>query len=187
MQLLSRSDHQCLSIGLRLAYETDCVRPRENGHTLPSWIARPTVGRDRKGNIVSAGTVWLIVAIIVIVLVIALIVVMMNKRKTEQRRVEAEQLRAKASGEAPQVDESGRQAAEAAAEAERARVQAERAEAQAAEARQTHQMDEAGHEERLREADRIDPDVDHQADGYQPRSPVDGGTAEGTPDERRGV
>ena len=65
------------------------------------------------------------------------------------------------------------QAQEAEARAQQARAQAERAEAEAHEARTVHQVEEAEHEDRIREADRIDPQVDHKADDYSPRTPRD--------------
>ena len=67
---------------------------------------------------------------------------------------------------------SPRQAQEAEARAQQARAQAERAEAEAHEARTVHQVEEAEHEDRIREADRIDPQVDHKADDYE-RPPIE--------------
>jgi hypothetical protein len=49
------------------------------------------------------------------------------------------------------------------AEAERARVEAERAATRAAELRRGQQHEEARVEDHVREADRVDPDVDHTA------------------------
>ena len=42
-------------------------------------------------------------------------------------------------------------------------------------------MTRAQHEDHLREADRVDPDVDHRADGYQP-----GVHEDGLPEQREG-
>lgn len=120
---------------------------------------------------------WIIVVIVVIV-VIALIAMMLNKRKAEQNRAQAEGLRSEARGQTADVHESHLRAQEAEADAERRRVEAERAEQQAAQARQGAQVDQAQHEDQLREADRLDPDVDTRSADYQPDTGIGSG---GTP------
>lgn len=113
---------------------------------------------------------WLIwVIVIVVVLVIAAAVVSMTgKRRTEHRRGRAEELRQQAAGQASGLTESQRQAEERRAEAELAQAEASRAEERAATAEQGHQVEQAGYEDKLREADRLDPEVDHKAGQYEP-------------------
>jgi len=113
---------------------------------------------------------WLIwVIVIVVVLVIAaLLVSLVGKRRTEQRRIRAEELRQDASAQASGLTESQREAEELRAKAELAEAEAERAAEQAQTAEQSHQVEQAGYEDKLREADRLDPDVDHKAGDYEP-------------------
>jgi len=113
---------------------------------------------------------WLIwVIVIVVVLVIAaLLVSLVGKRRTEQRRIRAEELRQDASAQASGLTESQREAEELRAKAELAEAEAERAAEQAQTAEQSHQVEQAGYEDKLREADRLDPAVDHKAGDYEP-------------------
>jgi uncharacterized protein HemX len=124
--------------------------------------------------------VWLVVAILVVLAVIALLVAMMRKRKekkAESDRLHAQQLRREAATHAGGIAQSQVQARESEARAMRARLEAERAEAEAAEAQQALDMEQAKREDRLREADRIDPSVDTTAKDYQPgRTSLDGPT-----------
>jgi hypothetical protein len=100
----------------------------------------------------------------------------MNKRKTEEHRARAAELRNKAAGQATGLQESELQDSEAEAEAERKRVEVERAEREAEQARQAQAQEQARHEDRVREADRLDPDVDHRADDYRPGTASTPGT-----------
>ena len=93
---------------------------------------------------------------------------MVSKRRTEQRRVRADELRAEASAKAGGLSESQRQAEDARAKAELAKSEAARAEEQAAQTEQGHQVEQASYEDKLREADRLDPDVDHKSSDYEP-------------------
>ena len=61
-------------------------------------------------------------------------------------------------------------AREAELEAERKRLEAERAEAEAERARQGHLQEHAKIEDQVREADRVDPDVDHRSPDYVPET-----------------
>jgi FtsZ-interacting cell division protein ZipA len=117
------------------------------------------------------------IALIVVVVLLALVVVGLlaraaGKKRTEQHRGQANVLRSEAAAHASTVQDSQLRAQEAEADAERKRVQAERAAAEAARAKQGAQVEQAGHEDRIREADRIDPDVNHQSDDYQPQAGV---------------
>jgi flagellar basal body-associated protein FliL len=111
--------------------------------------------------------IWIIVAVIVVLAVAALIAAMMRKRKAEQQRVHAQHLRREAVSNVDRVQQSDVEAKEAEARAERARLEAERAEAQAVEAQRAVDMERATYEDRIREADRIDPDVDHRTNQHR--------------------
>ncbi|MCY7396581.1 MAG: hypothetical protein LH468_10585 [Nocardioides sp.] len=122
----------------------------------------------------------LVVAIVLVLAVVALVAAGAKKKKAreaEERRVQAGELRQQAGGRAPDVRDSKLAAAEAGAEAELLRVRAERAEQDAAEVRKDAAADQARQEDVVRQADRLDPDVDHRADGYRPAAdladPVD--------------
>ncbi|HET8666090.1 MAG TPA: hypothetical protein VFM08_17380 [Nocardioides sp.] len=114
-----------------------------------------------------AWLIWLIV-IVVAVAVIAAVVALTSKRRTEGRRVRAEELRGEASSQAAVLPESGRQAEELRAKADLARAEATRAEERAANAEQGHRIEQASYEDKLREADRLDPEVDHKSGDYEP-------------------
>ena len=111
---------------------------------------------------------WILVVAVLLLVVIGLAVAMMNKRRNEHNRARAELIRTQAVTHTGDLTESQRRAEEAEAEARIAKAEAERAEERATRAKQGHLIEEAHHEDRLREADRIDPDVDHRADGYAP-------------------
>jgi uncharacterized coiled-coil DUF342 family protein len=115
----------------------------------------------------STWLIWVIV-IIVVVIVVAGIVSMAGKRRTEVRHSRAEELRQDASTQASGLAESQRQTDELRAQADLAKAEAERAQEQAATAEQSHQAEQAGYEDTLREADRIDPAVDHKSSDYEP-------------------
>lgn len=115
--------------------------------------------------------IWTIVIIVVVIAIIALIAAMMKKRTVEKHRAEADEIRTDASTHASALPDAQLRAREADAEAERKRVEAERAEARAAEEKQGMLREQATYEDRVREADRVDPDVDHEADDYRPEAP----------------
>jgi FtsZ-interacting cell division protein ZipA len=118
---------------------------------------------------VSTGTIVLIIVIAVIVLaLIGLAMWMGGKKKREHRHAEAERIRQEAAAHAGGLQESQVQAREAEARAEQARLQAQRAEEEAARAHQGVSQEKALHEDKLREADRLDPNVDHRSDDYNP-------------------
>ena len=111
--------------------------------------------------------IWLIV-IVVVVVVIAAVVLMVRKRRTEQNRARAHELRQEASTHAGTLTESQRNADEARAQAELAKAEAQRAEERAARAQQSHQVDQAEYEDKLRTADKLDPGVNTRAQDYEP-------------------
>ena len=112
--------------------------------------------------------VWIVIAVVVVLAVVGLLVMAANKKKQEQRRTQAGELRTDAHAQSASVLDADRQARDAEAEAARARAEAEAAERQAAEAGRARDMERATHEDQIREADRIDPDVDHRSDDYVP-------------------
>jgi len=117
----------------------------------------------------STSTIILIAVLAILLLaVIGVVAFLMNKRKAEHNRARAELIRTQAVTHTGDLTEAQRRAEEADAEARIARAEAERAEERASRAKQGHLMEEAHHEDRLREADRIDPDVDHRAHDYTP-------------------
>jgi hypothetical protein len=111
--------------------------------------------------------IWVIV-IVVVVVIAAAVFSMAGKRRIEQRRTRAGELRQEATGQAAGLTESQRQAEEARAQAELARAEAERAAERASKAEESHDVEQAGYEDKLREADRLDPSVDHKAPDYEP-------------------
>jgi hypothetical protein len=125
--------------------------------------------------------IWIIVAAVVVLALLAVAAVAMRKKqqiKAEQRRVHADELRHQATATTPNVTEAQLRAEEADAQASLARTEAQRADEQAALERQRLAAEEAQREDLVREADRLDPDVDHTADGYAPgeaRPTDDGG------------
>lgn len=104
--------------------------------------------------------IWIVVAVVVIAIVAGVVMTAQRKRRLEQDRHRATELREEAKAHTGQAEHSDLAAREAEAEAELARAQAEQAEAQATEARRDNLHDEARVEDHVREADHIDPDTD---------------------------
>lgn len=101
--------------------------------------------------------VWIIVVLVILV-VLGVVALMMNKKKQEKRRAHAAHLRTEAAAQSDSIAQSEREAKLAEADAAAARAEAERAERRAAEARTGVHMDQATQEDRIREAQRVDPD-----------------------------
>lgn len=114
--------------------------------------------------------IWIVVAVVVVLAIVAALVMMSRKRR--QSRSEAARNRA---GELRQDAASGAAGVETSrSEAHQARARADAAEARAAEAEERAAMEEAAVEDRVREADRVDPDLDHRSDDYRPEVPEPG-------------
>ncbi len=113
---------------------------------------------------------WLVIILIVlaVILALALIASALRRKKDQAGRERASELRSEAAATAASTQVQEARAREAKAEADRARAQADRLEAHAAEQRTSYDMTRAHQEDRVREADRLDPDVDHHATEYQP-------------------
>ncbi|NYG54485.1 hypothetical protein [Nocardioides perillae] len=126
-------------------------------------------------------TPWIVALVVAAVLVLAALVAFALVRRRDLRRQEAAGLRSRAAAHAPRLQETEREARLREAEAERLRLEAERAEQRAAEARGAVAHEEARVEDTVREADRLDPGVDHRSDDYRPQPPTQRGPAGGAP------
>jgi len=118
------------------------------------------------------GTIgWIILVVVILVVVGGAAYALMGNRRTNAKREQAETIRSEASENAAAVEAQRREADEAAARAVVARAEAARAEQAAAEANQGVTVEEARVEDRLRTADRVDPDVDTRTEDYRPTAP----------------
>ena len=109
--------------------------------------------------------IWIIVAVVVVLAMLAVVVMALRKKgeqELENRREHAGELRQQATSTAPDVTEAQLRAEEAEAKASLARTEAQRADEQAEAAKHRLATEEAGHEDLLRDADRVDPDVDQR-------------------------
>lgn len=127
--------------------------------------------------------VWIIVALVVIALV-AVIAVMANRKKRERNRAQATELREKARHEATDIQrkealarETEAKAAAARAEADRRAAEAERLEAEAQQRAHAAGQRRDEHQEQLRRADELDPDVNHPAPTTSPAGGRHAGTS----------
>ena len=135
---------------------------------------------------------WIVVAVVIVVVVlVALAAWRRQHRKKMTARADA--LRQEARSHAPEVGENRLEAREAELRADAARLEAERARREAEAAQTALAQQEAAEEDRIREADRLDPTVDHEADGYRPTAADDHLSADedrhptpGTPGAHRG-
>lgn len=112
----------------------------------------------------------LLIAVPLILIVILVLVLVSASRKKAANRDRAGELREEAQAGAAGIGASRDDAELARARAEEARREAEQAEVRAAEAEQTLSHQEATYEERIREADRLDPDVRHTSSDYSPNA-----------------
>ena len=120
--------------------------------------------------------VLIVVAVLVLLAVIAFVVARSRKKTRQHQAAEASRLRQEAQQHAATIPESQVRAKEAEVQAERARLEAERAEQQAREAHVAATQQEAEHEARIREADRLDPHVDTRSQDYIPDTGLRTGT-----------
>jgi FtsZ-interacting cell division protein ZipA len=112
--------------------------------------------------------IWIVVIAVGALVLIGLIVALMRKKSHAEKHEKAELLRERADVEAAGLPDARARAEQAATEAERARLEAQRAEERAAAVRAEADQQRAIHEERIRAADRLDPDVDTRAKDYSP-------------------
>lgn len=120
--------------------------------------------------------IWIIVGVVVLLVLLGLAVWIARKKQQTEHRHQAQELRqgAQATVGSGGMQQSELEAREARLEAERARVEAERADVRAAEVEQGHLQEQARYEDQVREADRLDPDVDHRSPDYRPDAPATG-------------
>lgn len=120
--------------------------------------------------------IWIIVGVVVLLVLLGLAVWIARKKQQTEHRRQAQELRqgAQATAGSGGMQQSELEAREAKLEAERARVEADRAETRAAEVEKGHLQERARQEDQVREADRLDPDVDHRSPDYRPDAPTTG-------------
>ena len=121
----------------------------------------------------------IVVALLVLLAVIAFVVARSRKKARQHQAAEASRLRQEAQQHAATIPESQVRAKEAEVQAERARIEAQRAEQQAREAHVAATQQEAEHEARIREADRLDPHVDTRSQDYTPDTRLGSGPGAG--------
>ncbi|MCW2833815.1 MAG: hypothetical protein JWN68_1768 [Nocardioides sp.] len=114
--------------------------------------------------------IWIVVIALAALVLIGLIVAAMRKKSLEAKRSKAHELRQEAAGNAATLPDAHARAEQTAVEAERKRFEAERAEHEAQAARTAVEQERARHEDQIRAADRLDPDVDHKAKDYAPQA-----------------
>lgn len=122
--------------------------------------------------------VWIIVAVVVVLAVAALVMAMQKKRQRdhELRREQAGQLRYEAVAATPDVRTAAERLHHAEARAELAHVEARKADEEVVELKRALAAEEAQRENHLREADRIDPDVNTRTKDYAPGTTTDATT-----------
>ncbi len=112
--------------------------------------------------------IWLVVIVVAALALIGLVVSSMRKKSQQDNRARASQLREQADTQAAGLPDARASAEQAETKAEQARLEAQRAEEQAASARTEVAQQQATHEDQIRAADRLDPDVKHTAKDYAP-------------------
>ena len=142
--------------------------------------------------------VWIAVAVIAAVVVIAVIAMLAKRKKAERDRAQAHELREHAAEKVTEVQrhdaiakETEAKAAQARAEAERKEAEAHRLEAEAMDKQRVASGHREEHQEHLRKADELDPDVKHPApttgepDGRRSSGDYSAATADDTVDRER--
>ena len=157
---------------------------RSGGGTTdrPSTLEPPAapVHATVEGNIMPTWLIWVIV-IVVVVVIVARDRRDGRKRRTEQRRIRAEELRQEASAQASGLTESQRSGRGAARQGRPGPGRGRAGRGAGGDAEQGHQVEQAGYEDKLREADRLDPEVDHKSADYEPDVWNDRAWSDGTP------
>ena len=109
-----------------------------------------------------------VIIIVVVVLVVAALVVALLGRRKRRHAELAQEHRVEAREELTDLHQQRAVAEAAERRAETLRTEAQQAEAAAREAREAEHAQAARAEDRVREADRLDPSVDHKSDDYAP-------------------
>lgn len=112
--------------------------------------------------------IWTIIIVVAALILIGLVGGAMRKKSHADKHARAEELREQAGSSATDIPEAESRAREAQVQAEQARIRAEEEAERAREAHDDLLQQEALHEDQIREADRLDPKVDHRADDYSP-------------------
>lgn len=117
---------------------------------------------------------WIIIAVVIAVVLLLLVGLLLfaRNRKQQQARERAGELRTEAARTAAVQPEQGAKVREAESAAAQAKAQAERLEHEARKERTDYDMTRAKQEDAVREADRLDPDVNHRSADYTPTDPV---------------
>ncbi|WP_050668168.1 hypothetical protein [Luteipulveratus halotolerans] len=121
---------------------------------------------------------WWLIAAVIVILLLLLLLPMLRKRKANAQRAEAAELRQDAQGRAPRVqareaeaDQVSAAAQQTRAEADRKEAEARQLEAEAAERQRLADREREAHDQRLRKADEIDPDVETDDHGRRVGGP----------------
>jgi type II secretory pathway pseudopilin PulG len=118
--------------------------------------------------------IWIIVAILVVLIIVGVIAAMAGKKRQESHRTRAGELREQAGAQATGVQQREADARGTSARAEQARAEADRLSAEARDKESTAAEYRENQADSLREADRLDPDVDTKSDDYvEPGSRTD--------------
>ncbi len=115
-----------------------------------------------------------ILVVVAVLLLIGLIWTSMKRKRDQVARERAGELRSHAAGTVLDQHEQEARARQTHAEAQRAKAEADQLEVQAAKEQTAYDQTRAQREDAVREADRLDPDVNHRSDDYQPD--LNGGT-----------
>lgn len=106
--------------------------------------------------------IWIVVGVAVLLALVALALMLSRKakaKKQERQRRHATELRNEAQHHAQGLPDAELRAQEERVKAEKLRLEAERAQERAQEAETGYLQQAATHEDKLREADRVDPDA----------------------------
>ena len=115
-----------------------------------------------------------ILVVVAVLLLIGLVWTSVRRKQDQVRRERAGELRSEAAGTALDQHEHEARARQTHAEAQRAKAEADQLEVQAAKEQTAYDQTRAQREDAVREADRVDPDVNHRSDDYEPD--LNGGT-----------
>ena len=123
---------------------------------------------SKEHTVTTEQIIWTVVIIVAVLALIAFIVSAMRKKSQHTKETRAAELRQEAQQRAAVIPDAQVRAKESEAEAERKRLEAEQAAERAQAARTEVVQHEASVEEQVREADRLDPNVNHKAGDYAP-------------------
>ena len=111
---------------------------------------------------------WLVLIVAAVAAVVLALALIAGRRRREANRHRAADLRAEAASSVSDLPHGQTRLQQAEQRAERARSELRQAEAEVERARREVTMQRAQHEDRVRAADHVDPDVDQRSDDYRP-------------------